>query len=148
MKRISKTGKTTPAGIRTVLLQAVLCLLCALLLIGCGGPAAAPSPSPSESPSGTPEPTPVSVPSATLPDEGLQPVSAAEPTLFELAQEYIDRPLDELLAAIGEPQSSVYGPSCLVSGAEDGQLQYDGFWVSTLKNGDRETVRDVVEGNA
>ena len=47
------------------LLMAALCILLALLLIGCGStpaPTAAPSPSPAES-----------VPSATLPDAGLKP---------------------------------------------------------------------------
>ena len=57
---------------------------------------------------------------------------------------YIDKPVSELIAAIGEPQSSDYAPSCLNPGqGEDGMLYYDGFVVYTYKEGDTETVQDV-----
>ena len=121
------------------LILSILCLICALLLIGCGNSAPAETPSPSQ-------PSETTVPSATLPDAGLEP--AGEPTPFEIAQEYIDRPLEELIDAIGEPLSSSYGPSCLIQGAQDGQLQYDGFWIYSLKDGEMETVKDVLEGEA
>lgn len=121
------------------LILSALCLICALLLIGCGNAAPAETHAPSEPPE-------TAAPSAALPDAGLEPVG--EPTPYEIAQEYIDRPLEELIAAIGEPLSSVYGPSCLVQGAQDGQLQYDGFWIYSLKDGEMETVKDVLEGEA
>ena len=74
--------------------------------------------------------------------------TVAEPTPFEIAQGFIDHPLEELIAAIGEPLSSVYGPSCLIPGGQDGQLQYDGFWIYSVKDGEMETVKDVLEGEA
>ena len=121
------------------LILSILCLICALLLIGCGNSAPAEAPAPSQ-------PAETAGPSATLPDAGLEP--AGEPTPYEIAQQYIDRPMEELVAAIGEPLSSVYGPSCLIQGAQDGQLQYDGFWIYSLKDGEMETVKDVLEGEA
>ena len=121
------------------LILSFLCLICALLLIGCGNSAPEESPAPSQ-------PAETAVPSAALPDAGLEP--AGEPTPYEIAQKYVDRPLEELIAAIGEPLSSVYGPSCLIQGAQDGQLQYDGFWIYSLKDGEMETVKDVLEGEA
>ena len=121
------------------LILSILCLICALLLIGCGNSAPAEAPAPSQ-------PAETAVPSASLPDAGLEP--AGEPTPFEIAQEYIDRPLEELIDAIGEPLSSAYGPSCLIQGAQDGQLQYDGFWIYSVKDGEMETVKDVLEGEA
>ena len=121
------------------LILSILCLICALLLIGCGNSAPAEAPAPSQ-------PAETAVPSATLPDAVLEP--AGEPTPFDIAQEYIDRPLEELIDAIGEPLSSSYGPSCLIQGAQDGQLQYDGFWIYSLKDGEMETVKDVLEGEA
>ena len=121
------------------LILSILCLICALLLIGCGNSAPAEAPAPSQ-------PAETAVPSATLPDASLEP--AGEPTPFEIAQEYIDRPLEELIDAIGEPLSSAYGPSCLIQGAQDGQLQYDGFWIYSVKDDEMETVKDVLEGEA
>ena len=121
------------------LILSVLCLICALLLIGCGNASPADVPAPSQ-------PAETAAPSAALPDANLEPV--AEPTPFEIAQGFIDHPLKELIAAIGEPLSSVYGPSCLIPGGQDGQLQYDGFWIYSVKDGEMETVKDVLEGEA
>lgn len=121
------------------LILSVLCLICALLLIGCGNASPADVPAPSQ-------PAETAAPSAALPDANLEPVG--EPTPFEIAQGFIDRPLEELVAAIGEPLSSVYGPSCLIPGGQDGQLQYDGFWIYSVKDGEMETVKDVLEGEA
>ena len=156
-------------------LMAGLCLLCALLLIGCGSsaPAAAPapaetaapaesaapvetetpapeaSPAPSaETPEAGTEPEPSAEPAAKLPDAGLVRDTAVTPSpseaLFELAKSYVDKPLSELQAEIGEPVSSSYVSSCLVPGGEDGELHYDGFTVYTVKSGDSETVQDVL----
>ena len=156
------------------LLLAGLCLLCALLLIGCGSTAPASTPSPTETaapaesavpeesavpaetevpaespaPGAEPEPEPSAEPVATLPDAGLVRDTKASPSpseaLFELAKGYVDKPLAELQAEIGEPLSSSYVSSCLIPGGEDGELHYDGFTVYTVKSGDSETVQDVI----
>ena len=118
----------------------VFFLLCmTLLLCACGNsaPAATPTPAPAAS----------EAPAAVLPDAVLSEVEEeAEPEENELlaaAKEFIDKPLSELIAAIGEPISSDYAPSCLDGGGEDGELLYDGFTVYTHKVGDTETVIDV-----
>ena len=151
------------------LLPAALCLICALLLIGCGStaPAAAPGPAVSASPveseapapaaspapaAETPEPStepePSAEPAARLPDADLVRDTATAPSpseaLFELAKSYVDKPLSELQAEIGEPVSSSYVSSCLIPGGEDGELRYDGFTVYTVKSSDSETVQDVI----
>lgn len=79
---------------------------------------------------------PVSIPEETQPQE----VLVSEKQL--LAQTFIDRPLQELIAAIGEPLSSDYASSCLGSG-EDGNLYYEEFTVYTYREGPNETVRFV-----
>jgi hypothetical protein len=85
---------------------------------------------------------------ATLPDAGLVRDTETAPSpseeLFELAKGYVDKPLAELQAEIGEPVSSSYVSSCLIPGGEDGELHYDGFTVYTVKSGDSETVQDVI----
>ncbi|MBQ6428722.1 MAG: hypothetical protein IJK03_08085 [Oscillospiraceae bacterium] len=67
------------------LILSVLCLICALLLIGCGNASPADVPAPSQ-------PAETAAPSAALPDANLEPVG--EPTPFEIAQGFIDHPLD------------------------------------------------------
>ena len=146
---------------------AALCLICALLLIGCGSSAPAATPAPTgtaapaesaapaeteapaaETPESDAEPEPSTEPEAKLPDAGLVQDTAVTPSpseaLFELAKSYVDKPLSELQAEIGEPVSSSYVSSCLVPGGEDGELHYDGFTVYTVKSGDSETVQDVL----
>ena len=81
-------------------------------------------------------------------DHSTETTGAAETTQaadpVELAKSCIDKPLSELIALIGEPESSDYAPSCLNPGqGEDGMLYYDGFVVYTYKEGDTETVQDV-----
>ena len=149
------------------LILAGLCLLCALLLIGCGStaPAAAPAPAetaaPAESaapveteapaetpaPSAEPEPEPSAEPVATLPDAGLVRDKGEDSNtdeLYEIAQSFMEKPVSELIDAIGQPISSAYaGFSCLIPGGDDGELYYDGFVVSTVKSGDSETVINV-----
>ena len=146
---------------------AALCLICALLLIGCGSSAPAATPAPTgtaapaesaapaeteapaaETPESDAEPEPSTEPEAKLPDAGLVQDTAVTPSpseaLFELAKSYVDKPLSELQAEIGEPVSSSYVSSCLIPGGEDGELHYDGFTVYTVKSGDSETVQDVL----
>ena len=150
-------------------LLAALCLICALLLIGCGSssPAATPAPTETSAPAETeapaPEaspapsaeasvtteaPEPSAEPEAKLPDAGLVHDTEVTPSpseaLFELAKSFVDKPLSELQAEIGEPVSSSSVSSCLIPGGEDGELHYDGFTVYTVKSGDSETVQDVL----
>ena len=149
------------------LILAGLFLICALLLIGCGStaPAAAPAPAetaaPAESaapveteaptetpaPSPEPEPEPSAEPVATLPDAGLVRDKGEDSNtdeLYEIAQSFMEKPVSELIDAIGQPISSAYaGFSCLIPGGDDGELYYDGFVVSTVKSGDSETVINV-----
>ena len=126
----------------------VLCLLCALLLIGCGSgasPAPTPSaaPAPSAEPSAEPSPEPSAAPAAVLPDEALKPDVPEAPTAKEealqIAKGFEGKDLSELIAVLGEPLSSEYGPSCLGDG-KDGELKYDGFIVYTTQKGSAETI--------
>lgn len=67
-----------------------------------------------------------------------------EKTAFDLANECVDKSVEELYELIGEPQSSDYAPSCLNPGVgEDGNLYYEGFVVYTYREGDKETVTYV-----
>ena len=58
---------------------------------------------------------------------------------MSLAKSCIDKPVAELYALIGQPNSFDYAPSCMGYG-EDGNLYYDGFVVYTYKEDDIETV--------
>ena len=132
-------------------ISVILCLLCALLLIGCGStaapaPSAEPAPSPEPAVSAAPEPAPSAAPSAALPDEALKPDVTEAPTPEEealaLMKSFEGKDLSELVAAVGEPLSSTYVPSCLGSG-QDGELKFDGFTVITYREGSAETVTYV-----
>lgn len=96
----------------------------------------APTPVPEETPAPvetTPEPTPEPTPT---------PQAEPENDLKATAESFIGAALDELIAAIGEPESSDYAPSCLGDG-EDGNLYYDGFVVYTYRENGTETVEYV-----
>ena len=90
---------------------------------------------------------PAETPAATNAAAAEETTGAAETTQAadpaELAKSCIDKPLSELIALIGEPESSDYAPSCLIEGAEDGNWYYDGFTVYTLRTADGETVEYV-----
>ena len=126
----------------------VLCLLCALLLIGCGSgaspvPAPSAAPAPSAEPSAAPSAEPSAAPAAVLSDETLKPDVPEAPTAKEealqIAKRFEGKDLSELIAVLGEPLSSEYGPSCLGDG-KDGELKYDGFIVYTTQKGSAETI--------
>ena len=94
-------------------------------------------------------------PAAALPDAGLhapeesQAGAEAEAdgdevaALLEKAQGFVGKDAAALIQAIGEPLERRYAPSCLGSG-EDGELKYEGFTVYTYREGDTETVSEVV----
>lgn len=112
------------------ILSLALAMLLALGLAACGETNTVPSTAPSEpAASDTSTPEPAAESSET-------PEPAAEETgdsLLDIAKGYEGASVDELIAAIGEPNSSDYAPSCLGEG-EDGNLYYDGFTVYTYRD--------------
>ena len=75
--------------------------------------------------------------------------SGMDQEMFNLATDRRGLGLDDLYAAVGEPDGGAeYSTSCLEDDAEDGTLYYNeyGFFVWTLRyaNGD-EIVKDVLE---
>lgn len=129
-----------------------LILVCAMLFTLCacgsGEPASIPASSPASTES-TPAPTPEATPELEEPspqpsEEPAEETPDAEPeeSLKDIAMGFVGKELSELIAAIGEPESSDYAPSCLGDG-EDGNLYYDGFTVYTYREGGVETVEYV-----
>ena len=128
-------------------MKKLTCLLLALtLLLGlaaCGEePAevteepAAESVEPAAEPSAAPE-------ASEAPAEESEAPAEEEPSPLEAAKAFEGAPLEDLIAAVGEPLSSDYAPSCLGEG-EDGNLYYDGFTVYTYRDTDgTETVNYV-----
>lgn len=108
----------------------VLIVLCCILLCACGNTTAGTT-------------TEVQEVTSSLPDENLSEPSDDD-SLYILAQAFVDQPVDKLIEAIGEPLSKEYTDSCLGDG-EDGNLVYDGFTVSTYKEGDSEIVKGVYQ---
>ena len=125
----------------------LLVLALAVGLCACGG---------SSAPAPTATPTQAPAMSAALPDAGLQkaetpaveagseaePAAQADEALKAAAAACIEKSVEDLYAAIGEPSGSSYASSCLGPG-EDGELYYDGFTVYTYKENDSEIVKDV-----
>jgi len=56
---------------------------------------------------------------------------------------YIGGSVSSMIAAIGQPLSRSYAPSCIGDG-EDGELIYSGFTVYTYRENGVETVEDVL----
>ena len=111
------------------ILSLALAMILALGLAACGESGTEPSAAPSE---------PAAV-DTTTPDPAAESAETAEPaeetggSLLEIAKGYEGANVDELIAAIGDPNSSDYAPSCLGEG-EDGNLYYDGFTVYTYRD--------------
>ncbi len=86
----------------------------------------------------TPEPEPA---------ETAQPEdTGADEEKYQIALGLVGETVEELYDAIGWPEYSDYGPSCLGEpGSEDGQLDYDGFSVFTLVENGVETIVDVLK---
>lgn len=129
-----------------------LILVCVMMLTLCacgsGEPAstlASTSASTESTPAPAPEATPeVEEPSVEPSQEPAEETPDTEPeeSLKDIAMGFVGKELAELIAAIGEPESSDYAPSCLGDG-EDGNLYYDGFTVYTYREGGVETVEYV-----
>lgn len=111
------------------ILSLALAMILALGLAACGESGTEPSAAPS---------APAAV-DTTTPDPAAESTETAEPaeetggSLLEIAKGYEGANVDELIAAIGDPNSSDYAPSCLGEG-EDGNLYYDGFTVYTYRD--------------
>lgn len=129
-------------------MKKLTCLLLALtLLLGlaaCGEePAevteepAAESVEPAAEPSAAPE-------ASEAPAEESEAPAEEEPSPLEAAKAFEGAPLEDLIAAVGEPLSSDYAPSCLGEG-EDGNLYYDGFTVYTYRDVDGSETVNYVE---
>lgn len=120
------------------LIVALLCLTA--LLAGCGA-----DPQPTET---TTQPTTQTEATTEAPTETTTEAPTEEttegPSLKAQAESCIGKTVEELIALIGEPQSSDYAPSCLNPGVgEDGNLYYEGFTVYTYKADGVEEVVDV-----
>ncbi len=144
---------------KRILFLALALLLC-LSLCACGGqaePASAPAPTADPVPAQTPAPEPAESPTPrpedpnarpALPDAGLheaEETPAEDPEISarrELAKEYLEKDVEDLIERLGEPLSRSYAPSCVGKG-DDGELEYEGFTVYTYREGGRETVVDV-----
>ena len=132
----------------------ILALMMVLSLAACGGEKEAidsiggqdgPEVTATATPAATPEPTPApeTTPEATpAPEATPEPTEEPKDDLKTTAESFIGAALEELIAAIGEPESSDYAPSCLGPG-EDGNLYYDGFVVYTYREDGTETVEYV-----
>lgn len=120
------------------MIVAMLCLT--LLLAGCGA-----DPQPTET---TTQPTTQTEATTEAPTETTTEAPTEEttegPSLKAQAESCIGKTVEELIALIGEPQSSDYAPSCMNPGVgEDGNLYYEGFTVYTYKEDGVEEVVDV-----
>lgn len=63
---------------------------------------------------------------------------------FEHAKSFIGKEYKDFVDEFGEPNSCDYVPSCLGDG-EDGQMEYEGFIVTTYKDGDLEIINDITK---
>lgn len=120
------------------LIVAMLCLT--LLLAGCG---ADPQPAETTTKPSTQTEATTEAPTETTTEAPTEETTEAN-SLKAQAESCIGKTVEELIALIGEPESSDYAPSCLNPGVgEDGNLYYDGFTVYTYKEDGVEEVVDV-----
>ena len=120
------------------LIVAMLCLT--LLLAGCG---ADPQPAETTTKPSTQTEATTEAPTETTTEAPTEATTEAN-SLKAQAESCIGKTVEELIALIGEPQSSDYAPSCLNPGVgEDGNLYYEGFTVYTYKEDGVEEVVDV-----
>ena len=119
-------------------------MLAAMLVLGlaaCGDAGSTETAAPSETaPEDTTSPT-EAVEGTAVPEDG---ENGGDASLLETAKTFEGAPVEDLIAAIGEPESSDYAPSCLGEG-EDGNLYYDGFTVYTYRDTDGQETVNYVE---
>ena len=129
-------------------MKKLTCLLLALtLLLGLAACGEEPAEVTEEPAAGSVEPVEESAPPAeesVAPAEESEAPAEEEPSPLEAAKAFEGAPLEDLIAAIGEPLSSDYAPSCLGEG-EDGNLYYDGFTVYTYRDTDGSETVSYVE---
>ena len=123
-------------------------MLAAMLVLGlaaCGDAGSTETPAPTAAPSeAAPEDTTSTteaVEGTAAPEDG---ENSGDTSLLETAKTFEGAPVEDLIAAIGEPESSDYAPSCLGEG-EDGNLYYDGFTVYTYRDTDGQETVNYVE---
>lgn len=122
-------------------MKKLTCLLLALtLLLGLAACGEEPAEVTEEPAAGSVEPVEESAP----PAEESEAPAEEEPSPLEAAKAFEGAPLEDLIAAVGEPLSSDYAPSCLGEG-EDGNLYYDGFTVYTYRDVDGSETVNYVE---
>ena len=121
------------------ILSLALAMILALGLAACGESGTEPSAAPSDpaavdttTPDPAAESTEAQDPAAGS-AETAEPAEETGGSLLEIAKGYEGANVDELIAAIGAPNSSDYAPSCLGEG-EAGNLDYDGFTVYTYRD--------------
>ena len=129
-------------------MKKLTCLLLALtLLFGLAACGEEPAEVTEEPAAGSAEPAaePSAAPEASeAPAEESDAPAEEEPSPLEAAKAFEGAPLEDLIAAVGEPLSSDYAPSCLGEG-EDGNLYYDGFTVFTYRDVDGSETVNYVE---
>ena len=129
-------------------MKKLTCLLLALtLLFGLAACGEEPAEVTEEPAAGSAEPAaePSAAPEASeAPAEESEAPAEEEPSPLEAAKAFEGAPLEDLIAAVGEPLSSDYAPSCLGEG-EDGNLYYDGFTVYTYRDTDGQETVNYVE---
>lgn len=121
------------------ILSLALAMILALGLAACGESGTEPSAAPSDPAAVDTTTSDPAAESTEAQDPAAGSTETAEPaeetggSLLEIAKGYEGANVDELIAAIGDPNSSDYAPSCLGEG-EDGNLYYDGFTVYTYRD--------------
>lgn len=80
---------------------------------------------------------------AEQPAETQKPAEQKPAATASAAQAFVGKSASSMKAAIGNPNSSSYSPSCMGEG-EDGELVYNGFTVYTYRENGSEKVVEVV----
>ena len=137
-------------------MKKIVLLLCAVLLLGlcaCGGapeeappaasPAAVGSPAAAESEAPAAASAEPAAPSREPSPVPGTPEAQEAPTPREIAESYVGRDVEALIAELGEPEAREYQDSCEKPDTQDGFLDYEGFTVVTSKDSDRELVQRV-----
>lgn len=130
-------------------LIAIIVLMFILLSLSACGKA------PETPPVSDPTPAPASEPSPEVPAAPAESAAPAEPEPTPEAPSFDEEKFNAALAlkgedvallydAIGEPLETYYAPSCIGGTGEDGELTYEGFYVTTYRNEGKEIVWDVI----